>query len=140
MDRGACGCESCKNQLCVRRVPVFSTLDPAEMDRVAGLIIHKDFIKGELIIMEGSRPDNLIIINKGQVKVFRYTQKYGREHPRGIMIELPLSREGIANYIGVARETVSRKLSLLQDEGIIEMAGHKKMIILDKKQLLQSIQ
>lgn len=198
------------------------------ISEVATLIVKKKYEKGELIIMEGSCPENLVIINQGQVKVFRYNvegkeqilyifaegdffgeknllknkkakynaealesteicminkkdfqkllhdypeigikiieelcsrmekveaavqsmgtksietrinsillefaQRYGKEHPRGVLVELPLSREGIANYIGAARETVSRKLSVLQDEGIIEMIGNKKVLILD---------
>lgn len=71
--------------------------------------------------------------------LLEFSKKYGREHPRGKLIELPLSREGIANYIGVARETVSRKLSYLQDEGIIEMIGNKKIILLDEKALERSV-
>ena len=64
-----------------------------------------------------------------------FSEKYGRYDPKGILVELPMSREGIANYIGLTRETVSRKMSLLQEEGIIEMVGNKKVIILDMKRL-----
>ncbi len=74
------------------------------------------------------------------VVLLEFAHKFGRDHPRGIMIELPLSREGIANYIGLTRETVSRKLNLLQEERLIEMDGNKKIIILDKKALEQSIE
>jgi CRP/FNR family transcriptional regulator len=50
-------------------------------------------------------------------------------------IELPLSREEIANYIGVTRETISRKLGKMQDEGILKIKGIKKIIILDEEAL-----
>ncbi|MFT9493736.1 Crp/Fnr family transcriptional regulator, partial [Anaerosolibacter sp.] len=50
-------------------------------------------------------------------------------------IELPLSREEIANYIGVTRETISRKLGKMQDEGILKIKGIKKIIILDEDAL-----
>ncbi|NJD03143.1 MAG: Crp/Fnr family transcriptional regulator [Ruminiclostridium sp.] len=199
---------------------------------MAALITKKRYEKNELIIMEGSIPESLIIIEKGQVKVFRYTHegkeqilyifsegdffgeknllkrheatynveameathicminkkdfqkllieypeigikiieelgsrmdklessiqsmgtksiesringilldfaaKYGRKHTKGVLVELPLSREGIANYIGTARETVSRKLGVLQDEGVIEMIGNKKILILNMRAL-----
>jgi CRP/FNR family transcriptional regulator len=72
--------------------------------------------------------------------LLEFTKKYGKVHPKGILIELPLSREGIANYIGVARETISRKMSQLQENGIIEMIGNKKIIVLDKKALEQEIE
>ena len=71
--------------------------------------------------------------------LLEFANKFGQDHPRGILVELPLSREGIANYIGLTRETVSRKMSLLQEERIIEMVGNKKVIILDKKELEQSL-
>ncbi|MBS4537633.1 Crp/Fnr family transcriptional regulator [Clostridium sp. D2Q-11] len=48
-----------------------------------------------------------------------------------VELDIPLSREDMANYIGSTRETVSRKLSSLQDEGIIELIGNKKIIIKD---------
>jgi len=63
------------------------------------------------------------------VQFFSNRKEYGKESQNGIIVELPLSREGIANYIGVARETVSRKMNMLQEEGIIEMVGNKKVII-----------
>lgn len=67
--------------------------------------------------------------------LLEFLKKYGKDHPKGVLIELPLSREGIANYIGVARETVSRKLSHLQSEGVIELIGNKKVLILDTEAL-----
>jgi CRP/FNR family transcriptional regulator len=223
-----CGCEKCQHKLCVSRVPIFSDLASEELGKIAELIVRKRYKKGELIIMEGSCPESLIIIDRGQVKVFRYTaegkeqilyifdegdffgeknllkdqeatynaealeptnickinkrdfqnllrdypgigikiieelcgrmekieaavqnmgtksiearingilleyaQRYGKKHASGVLVELPLSREGIASFIGVTRETVSRKLSILQDDGIIEAIGNKKVLILD---------
>lgn len=72
--------------------------------------------------------------------LLEFARKYGKDHPKGLLIQLPLSREGIANYIGLTRETVSRKMNLLQDEGVIEMLGNKKVIIKDQNALEQSIQ
>ncbi len=222
--------------MCAGRVPIFSEFNQEELTRVSGLIIRKQYKKGELIIMEGSRPESMIIINSGRVKAYKNTNegkeqilyifsegdffgeknlllnmeatynaealedtgvctirkknfqellgefpelgfkvmeelcgrltrlenaiesmgarnvesrvnsvllefcdKYGKVTPEGILVDLPLSREGIANYIGLARETVSRKMSLLQDEGIIDMIGNKKVVVLNKKALKESV-
>ena len=230
-------CEKCQHKICARRVPIFKELSPDELNRVVNLIIRRSYAKGEIVLLEDSLLDSLVIINKGQVKTFRYTQegkeqilyiftegdffgeknllkqqvatynvealeethicmihkrdfqklliempdigfkiieelcaridhlehtiqnmgskniearvntvllefanKYGSAHPKGILFDLPLSREGIANYIGVARETVSRKMGYLQSEGIIEMVGNKKVIILDKEALKREIE
>lgn len=229
-------CLICRHKLCARRVPIFSALGEDELHRVSELIVRKQYAKGELILVDGSDFDSLIILNTGKAKAFRdtadgreqilyifsegdffgeksllgkqtatynveallethvcmirksdfrqllrtnpeiglkvmeeltgrmdrlensieymgtktvearvgavlleFAQKYGRNHQKGIMVELPLSREGIANYIGVARETVSRKLNHLQDEGIIEMIGNKKVIIIDRASLIHEL-
>ena len=50
-------------------------------------------------------------------------------------INLPLSREDMANYIGVTRETISRKLRKFEEERLIELVGTKKIIITDKEGL-----
>jgi len=213
-------------------VPIFSQLSHVEHEQIASLVIRRNCSKGEMLIMEGEFLCNLVIINYGKIKTFRYTpdgkeqilyifsqgdffgemsllssrevaynaealedthiclirkedfqgllrnhpeislkimeelcirlekmegmvermsskdvefrvnmvllefsQKYGKPHPKGILVELPLSREGIANYIGITRETVSRKLGHLQDQGIIELVGNKKVIITDEDAL-----
>ena len=59
--------------------------------------------------------------------------KYGEKRNNTIEINLPLTREDMANYIGVARETISRKLKKLEDEGIIKLAGNKKIIVLNRE-------
>jgi len=55
-----------------------------------------------------------------------FSEKYGRTVPEGI-----LSREGIANYLGIARETVSRKLMQLESDGIIRSVSNKSLLLLD---------
>ncbi len=62
-------------------------------------------------------------------------RKYGMPDPEGIVVRLPLSREGLANYIGIARETVSRKLGLLEDEGTIRTINNKTLLLLDRAAL-----
>jgi CRP/FNR family transcriptional regulator len=47
------------------------------------------------------------------------------------MIDLPLNREEMGSFIGTTRETISRKLVAMQDEGILEFEGNKKIIIKD---------
>jgi len=48
------------------------------------------------------------------------------------IIILSINREDMANYIGVTRETISRKLTSLSEENVIELVGNKKIIIKDK--------
>ena len=74
--------------------------------------------------------------------ILEYAKEYGRKVPDGTIITLPLNREGIANYLGIARETLSRKLSTLEDEGIIKSIGNKNILLLreDELKLLSGIE
>jgi CRP/FNR family transcriptional regulator len=40
--------------------------------------------------------------------LLEFADKYGTPSPEGTLVRLPFSREGLASYIGIARETVSR--------------------------------
>ncbi|MBB6713729.1 Crp/Fnr family transcriptional regulator [Clostridium gasigenes] len=56
---------------------------------------------------------------------------FGIKTDIGIEITLPLTREDMANFIGVTRETVSRKLSYFQSQNIIEIFENKIILIKD---------
>lgn len=66
-------------------------------------------------------------------------EEFGVQKKDHIEMEIPLTREDMANFIGVTRETISRKLSSLQDEGVIDLIGNKKITILDVGALKECI-
>lgn len=61
--------------------------------------------------------------------IIRLAQKEGSKTNKGIVINLYISREDIANLLGTTRETVSRKLHNLEDEGFIEFLSNKKILV-----------
>ncbi|MGC4029720.1 MAG: helix-turn-helix domain-containing protein [Steroidobacteraceae bacterium] len=63
-------------------------------------------------------------------------QRYRRMGGTHAKIMLPMSREDVARYLGLALETVSRGLSRLQDLGIIAVAG-RQIEVLDHAALTQ---
>jgi CRP-like cAMP-binding protein len=67
--------------------------------------------------------------------LIEFADKYGAPADGGVLIRLPLSREGIANYLGVARETVSRKFVKLEDEGVIRSVGSRGILLIDRAAL-----
>lgn len=220
------GCVKCSGKYCATKVSIFSTLQIDQLQEITNLIIRRNYKKGQIIFFEGDISDKLYIINKGKIKVFKYTKEgkeqilyilsegdfigdlsllkkgkfqfnaealeevnvctltkddfdkiikenphitlqiledvhdkivglenliqrlstkdvesrlagalisfikdFGKDTDKGIELAIPLSREDLANYIGITRETISRKLSSMQDEGIIELVGNKKIII-----------
>lgn len=221
-------CEFCSDRLCMHKVPIFSALDKDDLRKIMDLISHREYKKGETIVLDKEPMDSVIIINEGNAKAYKLTadgreqilyvfsegdffgeqnlfsgqsstysvealqavktcnlsrkqfqellykypdiavkiidelgsrmtrlenalqsigvrnvdnriggillefaEKYGRKSERGTVIHLPFSREGIANYLGVARETVSRKFSQLENEGLIQTISNKEILIPD---------
>lgn len=64
-----------------------------------------------------------------------FADKYGTQVPEGILLRLPLSREGMANFLGIARETMSRKLGQLESDGVLRSVSNKSLLILDPEAL-----
>nr|WP_272509049.1 Crp/Fnr family transcriptional regulator [Clostridium ganghwense] len=56
---------------------------------------------------------------------------FGVETEKGIILDMSLNREEMGSYAGITRETISRKLAVMQEEGIIELIGNKKILIKD---------
>jgi CRP/FNR family transcriptional regulator len=227
-------CFNCHNNVCARKVPLFSHLNEEELLPIISLIRTKQYKKGEIIVLDDSIIQGLYIFNTGKAKAYsisedgkeqilyvfyegdffgekglvkeqrinfnvealedvkicmisqkdfknliadkpnirgkifdvlveridklenmielmsnkgiearissviiEFATNYANRHNQDItdFFELPLSREGIANYIGVTRETVSRKLSSLADDGVLELVGNKKIRIINLKKL-----
>jgi CRP-like cAMP-binding protein len=53
--------------------------------------------------------------------LIRFTNSYGIKTTHGIMIELPLTNQELANFCGTSREVVNRLLSDLRKAGIISI-------------------
>lgn len=223
-----CECEKCTGKYCAKKVSIFSALEDDHVREIADMVIHRKYKKGQIIFFEGDLSDKLYIVNRGKVKIFKYTKEgkeqilyiltngdftgdlsllkksklefnaealedtavctltkedfdnileknpeitfkilevvhdrlvnlenliqrlstkdvesriigvllslikdFGKEDTEGIILELPLSREEIGNYSGLTRETVSRTLTSMQESGVIELVGNKKIIIKD---------
>lgn len=51
------------------------------------------------------------------------------------VVELPLTREAMSNYLGLTLETVSRQFSKLKSDGVIRLDGKRKVILPDLDRL-----
>lgn len=68
--------------------------------------------------------------------LLRLSQKLGREQDMGLLIDVPLSREALAEMTGANPETVSRVLSQMQAGGIIT-SGRQWIAITDQERLME---
>lgn len=48
------------------------------------------------------------------------SQRFGRQTPEGLLIEVPLRHQDIASSVNATRETTSRELSALERKGLLE--------------------
>ncbi len=58
--------------------------------------------------------------------------------PKGVLsVDLPLTREEMADYLGLTLETVSRQMSALKKDGVISLEGNRHVMIPDLDRLLE---
>lgn len=90
--------------------------------------LHDRLIKLEMLIQNLSTKDIEVRI---AAMLIGFLKESGKEAVDGVVLNLPLNREEMGSFIGTTRETISRKLGGMQDEGILEFEGNKKIIIKD---------
>jgi len=72
--------------------------------------------------------------------LLEFSQKFGRKEKEGVLIELPVTREEAASYVGVTRETISRKFSKFEDLGFISLFGNRYLFVRDQSALEEFVQ
>ena len=81
------------------RVPVFSTLERTDLERIAQLAVPRSFAAGEVVFREGDSSDTCYVVREGRVRAIR-THRDGRT--------LTLARFGRGDIFG--------ELALFEDE------------------------
>jgi CRP-like cAMP-binding protein len=113
------------------------TLTKGDMDKI--LLINPEISMKLLQVVTArlTETENLaqnLATNDAEIRIayilLEFAEKYGIIDESGnIKIKLPLSREAMANYAGVTRETISRKLKAFEEAGLISFKGTKILTI-----------
>jgi CRP/FNR family transcriptional regulator, nitrogen fixation regulation protein len=77
----------------------------------------------------------LLLIKSAQERVASFLLEMSERGRGGNAIELPMSRQDIADYLGLTIETVSRTLSLLEDSAAIEVPTSRRIVLRNRPAL-----
>ncbi len=67
--------------------------------------------------------------------ILQLSRKHGITDSRGIIIDLKITHQELAELVGTSRETVTRTLARLQKEGVL-LLDNRRMVLLDPKRLM----
>jgi CRP/FNR family transcriptional regulator len=126
-----------------------SAMEDAKIISVSGTDFHKHLMHNEKVLlqiiqvlcarlrqvwqtqsMSSSTADARI-----RMGIFQLAKKHGIRDAQGTIIDLKITHQELAEMVGTSRETVTRILALLKDQGIIEI-NQRRITVLDSKALL----
>jgi CRP/FNR family nitrogen fixation transcriptional regulator len=78
---------------------------------------------------------SLVLIKSAEERLAGFLLEMADRAPSGGAVELPMSRQDIADYLGLTIETVSRTLKILEDAATIEVAKRRRILLRDRSAL-----
>ncbi len=77
----------------------------------------------------------MLLIKSAQERVASFLLEMAERVPASNSIELPMSRQDIADYLGLTIETISRTLTLLEDAAAIEVSTSRRIVLRNRTAL-----
>ena len=77
----------------------------------------------------------MLLVKTAQERVAGFLLEMAARRPAGDTVELPMSRQDIADYLGLTIETVSRTLTSLANEAAIELSNSRRIVLRDRPAL-----
>jgi CRP-like cAMP-binding protein len=77
----------------------------------------------------------LLLVQTAQERVAGFLLEMAARTPAGNTIELPMSRQDIADYLGLTIETVSRTLTALEHDHAIELPSSRRIVLRNRSAL-----
>ena len=77
----------------------------------------------------------LVLIRGAHERVAGFLLEMARRLPRGEAFELPMTRQDIADYLGLTIETVSRTISLFEETGKIALRTSRRIVLSNRPAL-----
>ncbi len=81
----------------------------------------------------------LLLIKSAQERVVGFLLEMAERLAAERTFELPMSRQDIADYLGLTIETVSRTLTALEGTGAIEVGGSRRIVLRNRSALAATV-
>ena len=85
--------------------------------------------------LERVQEHSLLLIKSAQERVVGFLLEMAERFAAGGAVELPMSRQDIADYLGLTIETVSRTLTQLEKNAAIEVATSRRILLRNRSVL-----
>jgi CRP/FNR family transcriptional regulator, nitrogen fixation regulation protein len=77
----------------------------------------------------------MLLVKSAQERVASFLLEMAERVSAGSAVELPMSRQDIADYLGLTMETVSRNLTLLENAATIELPSSRRIVLRNRSAL-----
>jgi CRP/FNR family transcriptional regulator, nitrogen fixation regulation protein len=77
----------------------------------------------------------MLLVKTAQERVAGFLLEMAARRPAGDTVELPMTRQDIADYLGLTIETVSRTLTALGNEAAIELPNSRRVVLRNRPAL-----
>ena len=103
---------------------------------LARVIINSLALKVRRLYRQGKNSIPIKVEKRVAAKLWKLSKDYGIEIEEGTLIDLNITVTYLADMFGTPRETISRSLKILKNEGLI-INKNKKIIVLDREKLVK---
>lgn len=79
--------------------------------------------------LQRAQDHTMLLIKTAQERVAGFLLEMAKRAPRANAVELPMSRQDIADYLGLTIETVSRTLTQLENSAAIEVPTSRRIVL-----------
>jgi CRP/FNR family transcriptional regulator, nitrogen fixation regulation protein len=79
----------------------------------------------------------MLLVQTARERVVSFLLEMAKRTPIGNAVELPMSRQDIADYLGLTIETVSRTLTSLESAAAIELPSSRRIVLRNQAALSQ---
>ncbi len=118
---------------CFRRKPFHELIlsTPHVSQRLLEMTLDELDAAREWMLILGRKTAREKIASFLSILARRETLADGKQPGKNMTFDLPLTREAMSDYLGLTLETVSRQMSALKRDGVIQMDGKRRIIVPD---------